>query len=47
MSLYSNAQGKKGLLYKGKLGEASAKVPEYELSSLRDTRLISGILIKI
>ncbi len=43
MPLYTNGGEKKGLLYKGKLGEATLWIPEYDVSSIRDSRLISGM----
>jgi len=42
MPLYSNSSDREGLLYKGRLGEASMKIPEYDVSQISDTRLLSG-----
>lgn len=42
MPLFHDKSGKKGLLYKGTVGEASAKIPEYDLSKIKDSRLLYG-----
>lgn len=47
MPLFSNGAGKKGLLFKGKLGEESKTIPEYNVDNITDTRLLSGTLESI